>query len=146
MSEIGGYVRAGITIEQGRSFNDLLAILAALAFEGLVRLALGVFIKQKQFSEGADRKVTLCIFLLIYHGRRKGLLGCLTLEYLFFYSPCGYETIDEACPEPVKRMVYERKVKQCNTNILSFDHRARRVPKLVGLPRDSNLRAGVKNL
>jgi hypothetical protein len=101
MSEISGYVRAGITIEQGRSFDDLLAIPAALAFEGLVCLALRVFIKQKQFSERADRKVTFCIFLLIYHGRRKGLLGRLTLEYLFFYSARGYETIDEACPEAV---------------------------------------------
>ena len=102
MSEIRGYVRAGITVEQRRSFNDLFAIPAALAFEGLMRLALRVFIKQKQFPERADREVTLCIFLLIYHGRRKGLLGRLTLEYLFFYSACGYETIDEACPEAVE--------------------------------------------
>jgi hypothetical protein len=58
-------MRASVTIEQGWSFNDLPAMLAALAFEGLVRLALRVFIKQKQFSEGVGRKVTLCIFLLI---------------------------------------------------------------------------------
>src|SRR5487761_1530138 len=102
MSEIYGYERAGVTIEQGRSFNDLLAILAALAFESLVRLALRVFIKQKQFSEGVNRKVTLCIFLLIDHSRRKCLLGRLALKYLFFYSTCGYETIDEACPEVVE--------------------------------------------
>jgi hypothetical protein len=74
-------------------------VLAALAFESFVRLALRVFIKQKQFSEGVDRKVTLCVFLLIDYCRRKGLLGRLPLKYLFFYRARGYETIDEACAE-----------------------------------------------
>ena len=60
-----GYIRAGITIEQGRCFDDLLAILAALAFERLVCLALRVFVEQKQLSESIDRKMTLCIFLLV---------------------------------------------------------------------------------
>lgn len=72
-------------------------MLAALAFERFVRLALRVFIKQKQFSEGINRKVTLCVFLLIDYSGGKGLLGRLTLEYLFFYRASGYETIDEAC-------------------------------------------------
>jgi len=58
-------VRAGIAIEQGRRFNDLLAVLATLAFEGLVCLALRVFIEQKQLSESIGRKVTLCIFLFV---------------------------------------------------------------------------------
>jgi len=92
-------VRAGITIEQGRSLDDLLAILAALAFEGLVCLALRVFIEQKQLSESIGRKVTLCIFLLVDYSGRKGLLRCLALEYLFFYCTRGYEAIDKACPE-----------------------------------------------
>ena len=64
-----------------------------------MRLAIRVFIKQKQFPEGVNRKVTLCVFLLIDYRRGKGLLGRLTLEYLFFYRPCGYETIYEAYAE-----------------------------------------------
>lgn len=72
-------------------------MLAALAFESFVCLAHRVFIKQKQFSEGVDRKVTLCVFLLIDYSGGEGLLGRLTLEYLFFYRASGYETIDKAC-------------------------------------------------
>jgi len=62
--------RAGVAIEQGRRFGDLLAILAALAFEGLVCLALRVLIEQKQLSESVGGKVTLCIFLLVNYCRR----------------------------------------------------------------------------
>jgi len=89
--------RAGVTIKQDRSFYNLFALLAALAFECFVRLAIRVFIKQKQFPERVDRKVTLCVFLLIDYRRRKGLLGRLTLKYLFFYRARGYETINETC-------------------------------------------------
>ena len=90
-------MRAGITIEQDRCFNHLFAMLAALALESFVRFALRVFIKQEQFSEGVDRKVALCVFLLIDYRRGKGLLGRLTLEYLFFYRARGYKAIDETC-------------------------------------------------
>jgi hypothetical protein len=78
-------------------------VLATLAFESFVRFALRVFIKQKQFSEGVDRKVTLCVFLLIDHRRGKGLLRRLTLKDLFFYRARGYKTIDEACAEVMEQ-------------------------------------------
>jgi hypothetical protein len=68
-----------------------------------VRLAIRVFIKQKQFSERVDRKVTFCVFLFIDYCRRKGLLGRLALKYLFFYRACGYETIYEAYPEVMEQ-------------------------------------------
>jgi hypothetical protein len=74
-------------------------VFAALAFESFVCLAIRVFIEQKQFSEGIDRKVTLCVFLLVDYRRGKGLLGRLTLKYLFFYRARGYETIYEAYAE-----------------------------------------------
>ena len=92
-------MRAGVTIKQDRSFYNLFAMLAALAFESFVRLALRVFIKQKQLSEGVDRKVTLCVFFLIDYCRGKGLLGCLALKYLFFYRARRYETIHKTCAE-----------------------------------------------
>ena len=41
------YVRAGITIKYCWSLDYLFAVLAALALEGLVRLALRVLVKQK---------------------------------------------------------------------------------------------------
>jgi hypothetical protein len=78
-------------------------VFAALAFESFVCLAHRVFIEQKQFSEGIDRKVTLCVFLLVDYRRGKGLLGRLTLKYLFFYCARGYETIDKACEGVVKQ-------------------------------------------
>jgi hypothetical protein len=78
-------------------------VFTALAFESFVRLALRVFIEQKQFSEGIDRKVTLRVFLLVDNRRGKGLLGRLTLKYLFLYSARGYETIDKACVDVVKQ-------------------------------------------
>jgi hypothetical protein len=96
-------VRAGVTIKQGWSFDDLFTVFAALAFESFVCLALRMFIEQKQFSEGIDRKVTLCVFLLVNYGRGKGLLGRLTLKYLFFYCARGYETIDKACVDVVEK-------------------------------------------
>jgi hypothetical protein len=77
-------------------------VFAALAFESFVCLALRVLIEQKQFSEGIGRKVTLCVFLLVDHRRGKGLLGRLTLKYLFFYCARGYETINEACANVVE--------------------------------------------
>jgi len=46
--------------------------------------------------------VTLCVFFFIDYRRGKGLLGRLALEYLFFYCPGGYETIDEACVEVIE--------------------------------------------
>jgi len=76
---------------------------AALAFESFVCLAHRVFIEQKQFSEGIDRKVTLCVFLLVDYCRGEGLLGRLTLKYLFFYCARGYETIDKACADIVEQ-------------------------------------------
>jgi len=78
-------------------------VFAALALESFVRLALRVFIEQKQFSKGIVRKVTLCVFLLVDNRRGKGLLGCLTLKYLFFYCARGYETIDKACADVVEQ-------------------------------------------
>jgi hypothetical protein len=81
----------------------LFSVLAALAFESFVRFALRVLIKQEQLSEGVDRKVALCVFLLINYRRGKGLLGRLTLKYLFFYRARGYKTIDEACAEVIKQ-------------------------------------------
>jgi hypothetical protein len=78
-------------------------VFAALALESFVSLALRVFIEQKQFSEGIDRKVTLCVFLLVDYRRGKGLLGRLTLKYLFFYCARGYETIDKACAYVVEQ-------------------------------------------
>lgn len=77
---------------------------AALALESFVSLAHRVFIEQEQFPEGIDRKVTLCVFLLIDYRRGKGLLGCLTLKYLFFYCARRYETIDKACADVVEQM------------------------------------------
>jgi hypothetical protein len=76
---------------------------AALTFESFVCLALGVFIEQEQFPEGINRKVTLCVFLLVDYGRGKGLLGSLTLKYFFFYCTRGYESIDEACADVVEQ-------------------------------------------
>ena len=78
-------------------------MLAALAFEGFVCLAIRVFIEQKQFSECIDRKVTLCVFLLVDYRRGKGLLGRLTLKYLFFYCARGYETIYKTCVDVVEQ-------------------------------------------
>ena len=77
---------------------------AALAFESFVCLAHRVFIEQKQFSKGIDRKMTLCVFLLIDDRRGQGLLGRLTLKYLFFYCARRYKTIDEACAEVVEQI------------------------------------------
>ena len=96
-------MRAGVTIKYDWSFNDLFAVFATLAFESFVCLAVSVFIEQKQLSKGIDRKVTLCVFLLIDYGRGKGLLGRLTLKYLFFYCARGYETIDKACVDVVEQ-------------------------------------------
>lgn len=76
---------------------------AALAFESFVCLAHREFIEQKQFSKGIDRKVTLCVFLLVDNRRGKGLLGRLTLKYLFLYCARGYETIDKACADMVEQ-------------------------------------------
>jgi len=60
-------VRAGITVKQRRCLDDLFAVLAAFALEGLVRLTLRVFVEQEQFPEGVNRKMAFCIFLLVYH-------------------------------------------------------------------------------
>ena len=90
-------MRAGIAVKQGRGLDDLFAVLAALAFEGLVCLALRILVKQEQFSEGVGRKMSFCIFLFVYHGGGQSLLRSLTLEYFFFYGTCGNEPIYEAC-------------------------------------------------
>ena len=77
-------------------------------------LALRVFIEQKQFPEGIDRKVTLCVFLLIDYGRGKGLLGRLIVENIFSsIGARGYETVDKACAGNVVEQTnheYRRKV------------------------------------
>ncbi len=90
-------MRAGITVKQRCSLDDLFAVLAALALEGLVCLALRVLVEQEQFPEGVGRKMTFCVFLFVYHSGGESLLRGLTLEYLFFYSTCGNESIHEAC-------------------------------------------------
>jgi hypothetical protein len=97
VSKEGEYVRAGIAVKQGRSLDDLFAVLAALALEGLVCLALRMLVEQEQFPEGVDRKMTFCIFLFVHHSGGESLLRSLTLEYLFFYSTCGNEPVYEAC-------------------------------------------------
>jgi hypothetical protein len=67
-------VRAGITVKYSLSLDNLFAVLAALALEGLMCLALRVLVEQEQFSESIGRKMTLCILLFIYHSRRESLL------------------------------------------------------------------------
>jgi hypothetical protein len=134
----GEYVRASITVKQRRRLDDLFAMLAALALEGLMRLALRVLIEQEQFPKGVDRKMTLCIFLFIYHSRGEGLLRSLTLEYLFFDSTSRNESIHEAYASYSVNGCKDRRRRDL-THILFSDRHARHVPELAGLLRDSNL-------
>lgn len=136
-SKGGEYVRAGITVKQRRSLDDLLAMLAALALESLMCLALRVLVEQEQFPESINRKMTFCIFLFIYHSRGEGLLRSLTLENLFFYSTSRNESIYEACISSVNGC--NNRCKENLTHILFSGHRARHVPELAGLLLDSNL-------
>ena len=82
--------------------------------------------------------MTFCIFLFIHHSRGESLLGSLTLEYLFFYSTSGNESINEACTSHSVDSCRD-KCRENLTHILFSDHRARHVPELAGLLRDSNL-------
>lgn len=89
-------VRAGITVQKSRRLHRLLSILAPLAFERLVRLANRLFIEQEQLSQRVQGEMTLRVFLFVYDSRRKGLLGRLPLEDLFFDGAGGDEAVDEA--------------------------------------------------
>jgi hypothetical protein len=57
---------------------------AAFAFESLVRVTLCVLVQCEQVSEFADAKVSLDIFLVIYHTTAQCLFVRLSLENLFF--------------------------------------------------------------
>ena len=61
------YIRACIPVQKSRRLDHLFAILASLALEGLVCLAQRSLVELEKLAKGVDRKVPLCIFLLIYY-------------------------------------------------------------------------------
>lgn len=65
----GVYIRACIPIQKSRRLDHLFAILASLALEGLVCLAQRGLVELEKLAKGINRKVPLCIFLLIHYSR-----------------------------------------------------------------------------
>ena len=88
-------LRASVSVQQRRSFDELLPILATLALECLVRLAERVLLELKQLPESVQREVSLNVLLLVHDRRRERLLVSLPLEDLLLNSTRGDETVDK---------------------------------------------------
>lgn len=88
-------LRASVSVQQRRSFDELLPIFATLALECLVRLAERVLLELKQLSESVQREVSLNVLFLVHDRRRERLLVSLPLEDLLLNSTRGDETVDE---------------------------------------------------
>ena len=88
-------LRASVSVQQRRSFDELLPIFATLALECLVRLAERVLLELKQLPESVQREVSLNVLLLVHDRRRERLLVSLPLEDLLLNSTRGDETVDK---------------------------------------------------
>ena len=88
-------LRASVSVQQRRSFDELLPIFATLALECLVRLAERVLLELKQLPESVQREVSLNVLFLVHDRRRERLLVSLPLEDLLLNSTRGDETVDE---------------------------------------------------
>jgi hypothetical protein len=88
-------LRAGITIEHSWSFDALLAILASLALESVMRLAARSLLVIEELTQTISTEMAFCRFVVVDHTRRKSLFVSLSLEDLFLQSSSSYEAIDE---------------------------------------------------
>lgn len=68
-------------------------VLATFTLECFMCLAQRFLVKVEQLPQCIQRKMSLSVLLLIYHGRRKSLLICLSLENLFLNRPRRYEPV-----------------------------------------------------
>jgi len=60
---------ASVAVQHGRRFEDLLPILAALAFKCFMGFAESTLVEEEQFPQGVDRKVSLDVFFFIHNCR-----------------------------------------------------------------------------
>lgn len=67
------YVRASVSVQHRWCFHELLAILASLTLERLVRLAKCVLPKLEQFAQLVAGKVSFGIFLFVDDTRGQSL-------------------------------------------------------------------------
>ena len=89
-------LRASVSVQQRRSFDELLPIFATLALECLVRLAERVLLELKQLPESVQREVSLNVLFLVHDRRRERLLVSLPLEDLLLNRTGRDKTIHEA--------------------------------------------------
>ena len=91
----GDHVRACIAVQQRLRLEELLAVLATLALECLVRLAEGLIVVLEQLPEVVAREEPLDVFLLVYDSRRQRLLLRLPLENLLLDCARRDESVHE---------------------------------------------------
>ena len=91
------HLRARVSVQQGATLDDLLPVLAALTFEGVVRITHRVLVEREELSEGLKREMSLCILFLVYNCGGQSLLGSLSLKDLLFDGSSRNKPVDEAC-------------------------------------------------
>ncbi|KAI6748453.1 hypothetical protein HG530_015489 [Fusarium avenaceum] len=87
---------AGITIQHGRCFDELLAVwLAPFTFECLMGVTLGVRPILEQLAQAVKREMSFDIFRRVDDTRRQTLLVRLSLKDLLFDGTGCNEAVDE---------------------------------------------------
>ena len=84
-----------IAIKHRRSFDDLPPILASLAFESVMRIAVSIGLEVEQLLQPVQAEISFYVFDAVDDGRGERLFVRLALEDFLFDSPRDNEVVDE---------------------------------------------------
>lgn len=88
--------RAGIFIQHCRCFGDLLAILASLALERVVRFAFCILLVLEQLTQIVDREMPFLVCGFVHNALGQRLFAQLTLKDLLLDRSSGDKPVYEA--------------------------------------------------